>query len=317
MKALRVRAVYSGVGYPLWSGYVDSVEVSYPTGTTSVTTITATDAFKVLANRDRTAISPVGAGEDSGSRITRILNSVNWDSAGREIATGDSTMQATDLSGPALTEMSTVADSEVGELYINASGKVVFRNRHALLTDTRSSVAQAVFGDAPGERPYSDADFQLADTRITNQVRLTRVGGVEQVAEDTPSQAEYLLRSMSITGLMLQSDSDVSDMAGYVLSSGKDPVFEARRVTVLPRRDSDLLFPQVLGREIGDRVTVRRRPPGGGTVEVDCYIRGVEHSVRPGVMWSTTFTLQACDSYTVMVWDSPTRGFWDRYSWGY
>ena len=58
--------------------------------------------------------------------------------------------QATSLGSDALSLLQLTADTEIGELYMDGTGSVVFRHRHAVLTDTRSITPQAVFGDAGG-----------------------------------------------------------------------------------------------------------------------------------------------------------------------
>ncbi|HEU5110198.1 MAG TPA: hypothetical protein VFT95_16785, partial [Micromonosporaceae bacterium] len=76
-------------------------------------------------------------------------------------------------------------------------------------------------------------------------------------------------------------------------------------------RDSateDLLFPQVLGRQFGDRITTIRNPPGGGDpIEQDAFIRGVRHEIR-ALWWETTFTLQAADRFRFWTIGHPDLG---------
>jgi hypothetical protein len=41
----------------------------------------------------------------------------------------------------------------------------------------------------------------------------------------------------------------------------------------------------MLGRDFGDRITVKRRPPGGGSAIVrDCFVRGIEHQSDGAVL---------------------------------
>ncbi len=59
-----------------------------------------------------------------------------------------SQVQVSQSSGTPLDELQLTAETEMGELYVDGNGFVVFRRRSALFTDTRSKVPQAVFGDA-------------------------------------------------------------------------------------------------------------------------------------------------------------------------
>lgn len=52
MKRIRCRSVYNGVVYPIFDGYIDSIDQDYTNPRDATATISATDAFKVLANVD-------------------------------------------------------------------------------------------------------------------------------------------------------------------------------------------------------------------------------------------------------------------------
>src|SRR5262249_3336572 len=103
MIPVRVRAVYAGVNYPLFSGFADGwqdANVSYSAGTAAGTgydevTLSATDAFKAFAGITLAPVAAAGAGEDAGARVNRILNSANWYAGQRLIPAGDTTLQAT------------------------------------------------------------------------------------------------------------------------------------------------------------------------------------------------------------------------------
>lgn len=151
MRAVRVRAVWGGVAYPLFRGFTDDWQVSYDGPNSSYVTLTCFDAFGVFATYDRTASTAVGAGEDTGARISRILDSVAWSDEDRLIDTGDETVQSTTLADNALSEMLLTADTELGHLYMDTSGRVRFRRRLAEQEEARSLYAQVCFGDSPAD----------------------------------------------------------------------------------------------------------------------------------------------------------------------
>jgi hypothetical protein len=92
MRPLRITATYGANTFDLFRGYIDVWDVDWIATVHSVVTVTATDGFKVLANKRRSAVTPVGAGETTGARINRILDSAGWSAADRVIATGNSTV---------------------------------------------------------------------------------------------------------------------------------------------------------------------------------------------------------------------------------
>ena len=72
----------------------------------------------------------------------------------------------------------------------------------------------------------------------------------------------------------------------------------------------DGLWPQVLRREFGDRITVIRNPPGGGTITRDCFIRGVSHQGSADD-WRTQWVLQSATRYQFFILDHPSMGVLD------
>lgn len=314
MRRVRIRAVWNGVTYPIFYGYANDWVPSYQGNSWTYTTLTATDASKVFAAIDRDASLSAGAGEDSGARIGRILDAYGWSSTDRVIATGDTTLQATDLSGNMLAEMQLVQDTEQGDLYVDAQNRVVFRNRLAMLEDARSNTSQATFGDggyvATGEIPYADAIQSTPDDTLVNSISATRVGGAEQTAVDAVSVGRYLTKSHGRDDLIMQTDSIASQWANWIKYQFSTPVRRFARIefnTPAPEAEG-AFWPAMLGRDFGDRITVVRRPAGGGDpIERDCFVRGVEHQ-SDGAAWTSAFVLQGADRYSFFVVGDPILG---------
>ncbi|MGC5019007.1 carbohydrate binding domain-containing protein [Micromonospora sp. DT47] len=151
MRAVRIRARINGVTYPLWRGFADKWKVGYDGPGSSVVTLTCVDGFAAFASYDRNESVSAGAGEDSGARINRILDSIAWPDGDRMVAVGDSVLQATTLAANTLTELHLTADSEMGELFMDADGRVRFRNRLALAESLRSARPLARLSDAADE----------------------------------------------------------------------------------------------------------------------------------------------------------------------
>lgn len=307
MRAMRIRAVWDGSTYDLWRGFADGWEFSYKQPSYADVTLTGTDGFKVLAANDRAAVAATGSGEDAGARVNRILNSAGWSSTDRVVSIGDTTVQATTLDGPALDELQLTADTEVGELYCDGAGRLVFRNRKGILEDARSNTSQATFGGGSGLR-YSDVTPQYDDTGLANVVRITAVDGTEQTVEDATSETAYLVHTYTRSGLIMQTDAEALSYAGFVKYMAKDPELRFATIVIRPQRDPDNLYPQVLDREIGDRITIICQPPGEGDPIIrDVFIRGIQHEVTVE-SWVTTWTLQSATRYSFLVLDNSALG---------
>lgn len=325
MRAARVRALHNGTYYDLWRGYADSWTYEYPSPNQTVCVLRCTDGMKVLASYDRVAVAAVGAGEDSGARISRILTSVGWPLADRIIATGDSLLQATTLAGNALAECQLVQDTEQGEFYMDGAGRAYFRNRQGIVEDARSATSQATFSDpADGGLPYRSVVTAYDDDHLINLVTATRTGGAQQTSthDASASVATYLTHTYDRNDLLMQTDTEALDWANLVVYQNKDPELRFTELTL--GRDSssateDLLFAQMLGRQIGDRITVSARPAGGGSaISRDVFIRGITHRITDGGLdWTTVFTLQSATKFSFLTLDHPTLGTLDSNALGY
>lgn len=314
MVRVRLRAVWDGESYPLFWGYADDWEPQYQGNDWTYVVLTATDPTKVFAAQDRGTSAPVGAGEDSGARTDRILDVAGWPAPDRLVAVGNTTLQATTLEGNALGELLLVQDTELGEFHFDRQGRAVFRGRHAVLTDSRSNTSQATFGDggyaATGEIPYADARPSKPDDAVVNQLTVARAGGSEQTAEDSVSVARYLAHTHQRLDLLMQTDDEALSWANTILYQYARPAYRFARIefnTPAPQIEA-VHWPAVLGRELADRITVTRRPKGGGSpITKPCFVRGIEHT-GDGAAWTSAFVLQSAERYSFFVVGDPVYG---------
>lgn len=305
--------------YELFRGFADEWKIEWQNPNYSRATLSCTDAFKVFRNYDRTAVIAVGAGENSGARINRILDGISWSSTDRVIATGDTTLQATTLAGSALSEMQVVADTEAGELYIDGGGRVFFRNRQGMIEDQRSTKPQAHFNSSTGAAlTVASIAVSYDDVQLVNSVSVTRVGGTVQTQSDASSIALYLTRTSTRTDLIMTTDADAANYAGYVVMLSKDPELRFDSLTVNLRSNPGAMYPLVLGREIGDRIRVTKTPPGGGSPIIkDVIVRGIQYSGEAGKRTMTWQFQSATKFDSFFTLDSATLGFFDEDRLGY
>lgn len=311
MVPVRIRANYGDVSYDLYRGFADGWQENPVTfaGDLSDWTLNATDGFKILTGINLATTGSVGASDDTGTRINRILNAAGWytgqGGGARMVDTGDSTLQATTFGDTALNLLQLACDSEIGQLYINGSGAVVFRHREALLIDDRSSTSQASFSDSGDDPDLPVTSITRADddTTVANDIQATRVGGTMQEVTDSASELKYNFpRTYTRGDLILNTDADALTWASWVLyvSANAEDRFES--ITIDPQAQPGDLWPQVLGREMGDRVTVTRNAPlGGGSflqVTRDCFISGIQHTFDvASSTWQTMFSFQDASKY--------------------
>jgi hypothetical protein len=134
MRKVQITATYSGVTYPIFSGFITSYVTTYPKEADSdvaYTTIQAVDAFRLANNAQVTTVAGSSAGDLSGTRINQILDQIGWPASMRDIDAGLTTMQANPTNNrTSLAAMQTVSDSEYGALYVDAAGSFVFQDRN-------------------------------------------------------------------------------------------------------------------------------------------------------------------------------------------
>lgn len=308
MVVVRCRVVHNGTTYALNQVFADSWDPSYTKGE-AFSMMTGTDGFKVLTRYEPAAASaPVGAGETTGARIGRWANLAGWSSVDRSIDTGESTLAATTLATTPLAGIQATAVAEHGYAYMSADGKLVFRDRHSRSEDTRSVTSQATFGEerASSELHYNTIGFSRDDETIINTVSATRDGGTAQTALNSTSVGRFLTRSENASGLPLETDTETARWAEWLVGRNHD---YSTRITGLGFTlvPGDYRFATLLALDIGDFVTVKRRPPDGTTITRYVFVEEIAWSISQGG-WTCDLALSPAESYEGFLLGSATRG---------
>ena len=307
-KRINVRVSYSLITYEVFTGFIESWKPSWRTGigSTGAPIMTLTCAG-VTKNLSRLWLNNAGEIEElSGARVGNVLDELNWPAGDRDIDAGQSLLRATGSQENvnSLAHLHEVQRSELGIIFQAGDGDIQFQDRHARLKEPFLT-SQATFGDDGGEHKYSTIDLSLDDQFIFNDVRLQRTGGSEQVADDASSQADFAKRSLVRQGLLLTSDSEVSDQAEFLLSQFKSPALRSKFIELKPRRDPDNLFPFCLDFDISTRITVRLNQ---SSVDKDYHIEGITHSYNGQVRdWTTKWQLS--DASKTDYWILGTAGY--------
>lgn len=235
----------------------------------------------------------------SGARINALLDSAGWPSAMRNIDAGYEIVQA-EVHQPAdghqaLNDMQVVEQSELGWLFMDASGRVRFIARQSFQASPYT-VSQATFSDRPSttEYPYVNVVFSWDKDKIFNDIQVTMSGGSNvQIQDDATSITQYFKRSLQRSPLVI-SDNAALLQAGWLLYLYKQPLLRVDSIEVHPADDTNTWL-QVLTRELGDRVTVKdvaeRAGPGNPIVQ-DVLISGIDLSVNPGRTTTAAVTYQ-------------------------
>ena len=277
-----------------WAGEIDDVVV----------------VLGVLTAADIAVLYDAGTapwiGDKAGERVTRILDLISWPSALYTVTGGQSILNAASVkSKTVLAALQQVERSEQGHLFVDSAGVVTFRSRADIVSETRSTVSQHTFSDngTSGEQSRILAG-RYDDDLIVNQCRVVDGDGTSHEVNDATSQAAYGVRTEQLT--VDASPEDSVGIAAARVARYKDPAFRVPTVDVVPGRDA-AIWPLVLGRELGDLVTVERTPQGVGALITDTMIvEGIRWNMNDAYDWSVSFNLglRAYDGGTLFTLDT-------------
>ena len=290
LRKLRISATVGGVGYFLFSGYTTDYKYTYPQGQEiGYVDLICSDAFRLMQQAGITTVASATAGQDTGTRINKILDQVQWPTSMRTIDTGNTTCIADPgTSRTALDALKNAEFSEQGAFFINDEGTAVFLNRTNVIKK---------YGDTPIEFnqttgiPYSNLTFAFDDKLIINSAGMTRVGGTQQVSEDSASIAKYFPHQLNENNLVAQTDADTLNIAKIYVATRKETTIRIDAMTV------DLLDPDVptatmLDFDYFQPLKITNVQPDGSTIIKTLQAQGFSWNITPNAMSVTVTTLE-------------------------
>jgi len=291
MRKVQITATYSGVTYPIFSGFITGYLTTTPknVGEVVYTTITAVDAFRLAQNAQISTVTDSGAGQLSGTRINKILDQIGWPASMRDIDAGQTTLLA-DPGTPrtALEAMQTVEISEYGSLYVDANGEFVFQDR--AFTTSSVNGTPVVFNDDGTGIQYFNALWLLNDVLIYNSAQITRTGGTTQTAINQASIDKYFIHSYNQQNLLMETDAVALDYARAYVASRAETTTRCDAITLdLYTADYNAGIIAALDLDFFDPVTITTTQPGSSALTKTLQVFGVAHSITPN-SWKTQFT---------------------------
>jgi hypothetical protein len=283
MRKITITAVYLGVSYPIFSGYITGYNTTTPkfTGDIVYTTLTAVDGFRLFQNAQFFGVTGAVAGETTGSRITKILDSISWPSALRDIDTGLTTVQADPATQrTALSALQTVATTEFGAIYMDAQGRLAFQDR-AVTVGSVATTPVSFKDDGTGIN-YFDAKWVFDDTQIYNKATITRLGGSVQTAIDQPSIDKFFTHSYNQSGLLMETDAEALNYAQAFVASRKDTVIRVDELTLDLQQDGYTAGTiAALTLDFFSPITVTTSQPNNTTLSKTEQVFSVAHQISP------------------------------------
>jgi hypothetical protein len=291
MRKVTITATWNGTTYPIFAGYITSYDTTTPrdVGEIVYTTIQAVDGFRLFQNAQITTVATTPAGQTTGTRINKILDSIGWPSGMRDVDNGQTTVQSDPSTlRTSLAAMQTVTSTEYGSLYMDGFGNLVFQDR--ALTSSSVAGTPVVFNDDGTGISYNNALWKLDDTLVFNKVSITRTGGTAQVAFNQASIDKYFLHSYQEQNLLMETDTEALNNARAFLASRQETSIRCDAVTLdLYTANYDAGITAALDLDFFDPITVTTTQPGSSTLTKTLQVFGVSHDIKPS-NWKTTLT---------------------------
>ena len=193
------------------------------------------------------------------------------------------------------------AEQPFGLFWFDDQGRPAYRGANYTTT------IQATFGDSGSDIRYQDITLAYDDA-IYNTVTASRDnGGTAQTRTDSTSTSAYGPRSYSADNLILNNDQDVALVAAGIQEHFSTPQFRVTSITL--NGASQPARTQLLNRDIGDVIRVRRLAASGTPIDIVTRILGKQKSIDIHGNLVCTWTLARGFPASPVVWRIGQAGY--------
>lgn len=289
MRKIRMAAEFNGNTYYLFSGYIQSYQYTYPKNyETGFVTLSATDGFRLLNLSNISTVTGAAAGDTTGQRIDKILNTVSWPTSMRSVDTGDTTLQADPgTARQAINAIKNVEFCEQGAFYIDGTGSARFISRANL--QKHAAATPIVFANNGTGIPYFDLKFAHDDKLIINSATIQRTGGVAQTYTSQDSVDKYFKHSINMNNLVLANDTQAANIAAAYVATRRETTIRIDEITLdLSTPDYTAGIEAALGADNFTLIKVISDQQAGSQITKTLEIISIAHDITPGT-WKTYF----------------------------
>lgn len=165
-------------------------------------------------------------------------------------------------------------------------------------------------GQVAGQIPFSVVAVTFGAELLYNSVSVTIAGGTPQTALDTTYIANYGVRQLTLSGLLLEDDAQAADLATYLVDKYKLPVAVVTQIRVPLDKLSSGNRTTVAGMDIGNTVTFNWTPTASlGAVSETLAVEGVGYEKDiDGAAWMT-FQLAPAPDNDFFILDNDTDNY--------
>lgn len=300
---VRISGIVGSTSEILWTGVVDAIDIDYNSATYSTAVFRCVDGVAFLQAADLPELStPVGTGDTVAGRIERILDRVGWPASQRDLdPVPNNLLQSSTLAASAWADILLAADSDAGYVWIDRTGRIVYRSVGAITTTPGLTFSSSL--SASGFE-FTSVVVSRDVGQVFNSVSLARKNGTTVTVEDIDAQALIgQVRGFSRNDLICQADDEVEKVASWIVGNFGELRTRVESVSLSPPADTELLssgeWLTLLRLELGELVRVVHTTPDGRDIEVNAIVRGLEWSVSTKA-FDLTVSLQTTTADVVL-----------------
>jgi len=294
-------------GERVFTGFIDDWDLTYDISGKSFANVAAVDGFLRLSAAELGTYT--NTSELSSARINTILNrpEVAWPVANRAIDTGLTTLQADVVpeNANALQYLQLVESTENGKLFIDRSGQVAFKNR--IPVPSLNDIPVFTDDGTLDAIKYTGIDVIYGSENLYNRVSVTRASGTSQTVDSTESQDAYGVASLSLDGLLFNSDADSLQLANYLLNLYEQPELRINSITVNLHDKTSEQVQKLTTLDIAGAVQIKFTPNNiGSAIEQYAVVTGINHNI--GIDRHTVTYFFSSIFYIALILDDPIYG---------
>jgi len=310
-KTIAIYTTYNGTTRPLFSGYINAYNYSFPT-TMSVgyVDLLVADAFRLFTLATISTITGGVAGQTSGQRINTILDNLAFPATLRNIDVGDVIVQA-DPGTPrtALNAIKNVEFAEQGAFFMESNGVATFKSR-TNTTKTNGAAPITYFANDGSGIGYSGITFANDDKLVVNQCSVTNIGGTAQNFSDAASVSQYFPHTVTQSNVVGNSNSDALNIATIYVKTRAAATIRIDQITLdltTPNYNAGIIAGLTL--DYFSTVDIKNVQSNGSVIEKVLQVMGSNYRITP-----TTFDISFTTSAPIVagfILDSTTNGVLD------
>jgi hypothetical protein len=291
LRKVRISATTDTAEYFLFSGYVNDYRYTFPVGQeTAYVDILCSDAFRLFQMANVATIADTGAGQDTGTRINKILDDVLFPNSMRSISTGDTTC----LADPATlrTSLEAIKNAEfsegLGAFFMSPDGTAVYKSRSEVTATLGDTAIE--FNQTTGI-PYKAVKYAFDDKLIINSVVFNRLGGTAQNVFSQDSIDRFFPHSLTQANLVAEDDAQVLGIAQNYVNTRKETTIRIDEMTV-DLQDPAVPTDTLIGLDYFDNLEITNVTESGSTIVKTLQAQGFAWDITPNRMQVTITTLE-------------------------